>query len=65
MEEIIIYKFQLETISEALRLAIRTLESQKQETCLDRQLIQAKRYSDNALKGEKDKQVKYGSIENL
>lgn len=61
MEELTIYKFQLETIAEALRLAIRTLESNNQGTCMDRQLVQAKRYADNALKGEKEKEVRYGS----
>jgi hypothetical protein len=61
MEEITIYKFQLKTIAEALRVAINALESQKQETCLDRQLVQANQYAKNALNGEKDKSVKYGS----
>jgi len=61
MEEITIYKFQLETIIEALRLSSIALGCDKHETCLDRQVVQARRYADNALKGDKDKEVRYGS----
>lgn len=61
MEEITIYKFQLETIIDALRMTSNALGCDKQETCLDRHVIQAKRYADNALKGDKDKEVRYGS----
>ena len=61
MEEITIYKFQLETIIDALRMTSNALGCDKQETCLDRHVVQAKRYADNALKGDKDKEVRYGS----
>ncbi len=59
MEEITIYKFQLETILEALRLTSNIHESQNGETCFDRQVRQAYKYAQNALAGEKDKTVKY------
>ena len=48
MEEITIYKFQLEAIY------------RDWETCHDRMVVQAEKYAENALKGEKDKVVRYG-----
>jgi hypothetical protein len=60
MEEITIYKFQLEAIKEALRVVANTHQCRTQETCMDRMVTQAERYAENALNGEKDKTVKYG-----
>lgn len=63
MEEIIIYKFQLEDIKDALRITanIHNSRDKKKEgrTCHDRMIAQAEQYADNALKGEKDVRVKY------
>ncbi|WP_299526011.1 hypothetical protein [uncultured Lutibacter sp.] len=59
MEEITIYKFQLEVISEALRLTSNIHNSKKGETCFDRQVRQAKKYTENALEGKKDLRVDY------
>ena len=61
MEEITIYKFQLEAIKEALRVTANIHNSRKTlETCHDRMVVQAEKYAENALKGEKDKVVRYG-----
>ena len=61
MEEITIYKFQLEAIKEALRVTANIHNSRKTlETCYDRMVVQAEKYAENALKGEKDKVVRYG-----
>ena len=60
MEEITIYKFQLEAIREALRVTANIHESRKKkETCHDRMVVQAEQYAENALKGEKETVVKY------
>lgn len=59
MEEIIIYKFQLEVIEEALRVTANTYDCREKTTCLDRMVTQAEQYAENALKGEKDKEVRY------
>lgn len=59
MEVIEIYRFQLETIEEALRLTSRIHNSQTGETSFDRQIRQSKEYVDNALTGNKDKRSKY------
>jgi hypothetical protein len=59
MEEITIYKFQLETIKEALRITSNIHDSGKGETCHDRQVRQALQYAKNALEGLKDNKVKY------
>ena len=59
MEEIIIYKFQLEAIQNALRLTSNHFESDKGETCLDRQVRQSNQYALNALGGKKDVIVNY------
>jgi len=59
MEEVIIYKFQLEIIKEALRLASNIHECEQGITCFDRQVRQAKKYAKNALEGKKDERVKY------
>jgi len=60
MEEITIYKFQLETIKEALRVVANTYDCRSQNTCMDRMVAQAEKYVDNALKGEIDDIVRYG-----
>ncbi len=59
MEEITIYKFQLEAIKEALRLTSNIHNSQRGETCHDRCVKQALKYSENALKGNKEIRVNY------
>jgi hypothetical protein len=59
MEEVTIYKFQLETIIEALRITSNIHNSSKGETCHDRQVRQAWQYAKNALKGKKDVIVSY------
>lgn len=59
MEEITIYKFQLEAIKEALRVTANSYRMRKKETALDRMVTQAEQYAKNALKGEKDKIVDY------
>lgn len=60
MEEVTIYRFQLDAILEALRVAANSYDLRKQETCLGRMVTQAERFAKNALKGEKDKYVRYG-----
>lgn len=59
MEEITIYRFQLETISEALRITNNQYDLRKGETCLARQMRQAEQYSNNALNGDFKKRVNY------
>ena len=59
MEEITIYKFQLETIVEALRLTSNIHNSQNGETCFDRQVRQSYEFAKNALENKKDTTVKY------
>ncbi len=59
MEEIKIYKFQLETIFEALRITSNIHNSSEGKTCHDRQVRQAYQYAKNALEGKKDEVVKY------
>jgi hypothetical protein len=59
MEEITIYKFQLETIIEALRITSNIHNSSKGVTCHDRQVRQALEYAKNALEGKKDVEVRY------
>lgn len=64
MEEITIYKFQLESILESLRIAANIFDSRdtakEGRTCFDRMVTQAEKFAENALNGEKDKQVIYG-----
>ena len=59
MEEITIYKFQLESIIEALRLTNNLHDCSKGETCFDRQVRLAYEYAKNALSGDKDILVNY------
>lgn len=58
MKELKIYAFQAKNIETALRLAIRALESNKKETCMDRDLVQAYEYIKNILAEQPDKEVK-------
>lgn len=60
MEEITIYRFQLKAIEEALRVVANTYKCREQVTCLDRMVAQAEKFAQNALNGEKDKEVHYG-----
>lgn len=57
MEEITIYKFQLEEIQDALRMAYDLHDCGQGKTCFARTVSQARKYAQNALKGEKDKFV--------
>ena len=59
MEEITIYKFQLEQILEALRITSNIHNSIEGKTSFDRQVRQAKEYATNALNNEKDLIVNY------
>lgn len=59
MEEITIYKFQLKTILEALRITSNIHKSNEGKTCHDRMVRQAHEYAKNALNNEKDKEVPY------
>ena len=59
MEEITIYKFQLKTIINALRITSNIHNSSEGKTCHDRQVKQALQFAKNALNGTKDTVVKY------
>lgn len=59
MEKLEIYRFQAEDIEDTLRMVANVLESNKKETCLDRNVIQSLERMRNVLKGEIDTQVKY------
>jgi hypothetical protein len=59
MEKVEIYKFQLESIADALRVTANTYQCRKKATCHDRMVTQAEQYAKNALAGEIDKEVKY------
>ena len=59
MEEVTIYKFQLEQILEALRLTSNIHNCKSKETCFDRQVTQSYQYAENALEGNKNKKVGY------
>ena len=59
MEEITMYKFQLENIIEALRITSRIHNCSKGKTCHDRQVRSALQYAKNALKKSKDVEVCY------
>lgn len=61
MEEITIYKFQLEVILEALRITSNIHHSSKGATCHDRQVRQAYQYAKNALAGQKDIEINYAT----
>jgi hypothetical protein len=59
MDEITIYKFQLENIIEALRITSNIHNCSKLETSHDRQVRSALQYAKNALNGDKDIEVNY------
>jgi hypothetical protein len=59
MEEITIYKFQLERIIDALRITSNIHKSSTLETSHDRQVRSALQYAKNALSGNKDIEVNY------
>jgi hypothetical protein len=59
MDEITIYKFQLENIIEALRITSNIHNCSKLETSHDRQVRSALQYAKNALNGYKDIEVNY------
>lgn len=59
MEKVELYKFQLEAIRNALRLTANIYECREGITCYDRQVRQAKKYSENALEGKIDETVSY------
>lgn len=58
MEEIIIYKFQLEAIKEALRITSNIYNCKDGKTCHCRCVRQALEYSNNALEGNFKKNCK-------
>ena len=59
MKKIIIYEYQLKDIQDALRLTINIFVEDKETpaSCFDRKVIQAKKFAENALEGNPDKQV--------
>ncbi len=59
MEEVTLYKFQLENIIDALRITSNIHDSGKLETSHDRQVRSALQYARNALSGNKDVEVNY------
>lgn len=63
MEEITIYKYQLEAIYDALRITANIHGSRnpmkRGRTCHDRQVKQSEQFAKNALKGEYKKEVPY------
>ena len=61
MEEVTIYRFQLEAIAEALRLTSNIHHCRQGKTCHDRVVRQADEYANNALKGNKDLRVNYAT----
>jgi hypothetical protein len=59
MEEVTLYKFQLENIIESLRITSNIHKCSKLETSHDRQVRSALQYARNALSGNKDIEVNY------
>lgn len=57
MKRLEIYKFQLETIENTLRLVSNMLHSQNKETSLDRDITQSLAFARNALSKDIDKSV--------
>ncbi len=60
MEEVTIYKFQLEAICDALRITSNIHNSSQGRTAHDRSVRDAYLYSKNALQGNKDIEVRHG-----
>ena len=58
-EVVTIYKFQLDEISDALRITSNIHKCAKKETCHDRTVTRAWGYAKNALEGKKDEHVGY------
>ena len=52
MEELKIYKYNAETIADALRIAANVLDSRKKITCLDRDIMQSIGIIKNVISGE-------------
>jgi len=59
MEELKIYKFQAESIKEALRIVANVLNSRDRETSLDRSVMVATELIENVIKKTPDKRVKH------
>lgn len=59
MEVVTIYKFQLESIIDSLRITSQIHNSKEGKTCHDRQVRQAYEYAKNALADKKDIEVSY------
>ena len=62
MEKVEIYRFQLESIKDALRMTANIHKSRTpkpDQTCFDRTVVQAERYAANALDGKIDERVPY------
>lgn len=59
MDEVVIYRYQLEEIIEALRITSNIHKCSKKITCHDRVVTRAKSYAENALIGKKDEKVGY------
>lgn len=57
MEKIVLYKFQLKTIENTLRLIGNIFKLRTGESCLSRDFIQSERYIQNALIGDYTKHV--------
>lgn len=57
MDELKIYKFQLEQIKDTLRIVANLLNSRTKETSLDRDIMVSIGMIDNALNGEIDNSV--------
>jgi predicted transcriptional regulator len=57
MEELTIYEYQAKHIEDTLRLVSRILDSQKKETSVDRDIIQAHAMIKNVLNKDIDKLV--------
>jgi len=55
MEEILIYKYQLEAIKDTLRMTANVLKSHSKETCLDRCIMKSIEMVDDTLKKSKTK----------
>jgi len=49
MEEIVIYKYQLKAIENALRLTVNIYRCDTKETCYDRQVMKAQEFVKEAL----------------
>jgi hypothetical protein len=59
MDEVTIYRYQLDAIQDALRLASNIHDSQRGETCFDRCIRQSKQFAENAQAGEYKRRVNY------